>query len=127
MPRRISITCLLLAWLCANGAVWNVVQLVAWAKMFHDNSQTMSTPQALAVTFNGSKPCELCQLSHAAQETAREQLPRATDLGGSEKILLACHVTAPLVLTTPDFAWPGVVHDSGLTRTEPVPVPPPRA
>ena len=33
--RTLSIACLCLAWLCANGALWNVVQLVGWAKMFH--------------------------------------------------------------------------------------------
>ena len=126
MRRRISNFALLLAWLCANGAVWNVVQLVGWAKMFHDNSQVMSTAKALQVTFDGSKPCEFCHISQAAQETAREQLPRDADLGGSDKIVLAFHVTAPLVLHVPDTAWPGVVHDTGLMRTEPVPVRPPR-
>ena len=124
--RRISITCLLLAWLCANGAVWNVVQLVAWAKMFHDNSQVMPATEALDVTFNGSKPCALCHLSQAAQETAREQQPREADLGSSERFLLAFHSVAPLVLNVPESDWPGVVHDTGLTRTEPVPVRPPR-
>ena len=126
MRRRFSILALILAWFCANGAVWNVVQLVAWAKMFHDNSQVMSPAKALDVTFNGSKPCELCHFSQAAQKTEREQRPRDADLGGSNKIVLAFHVTAPLVLHIPDTDWPGVVHDIGLTRTEPVPVRPPR-
>ena len=126
MRRHISLFALLLAWLCANGAVWNVVQLVAWAKMFHDNAQVMSTTRAIQVTFDGSKPCELCHISQAAQETAREQQPRDADLGGSEKIILSLHVTAPLVLHAPATGWPGVAHDTGLTRTEPVPVRPPR-
>ena len=126
MRRRIPLFALLLAWLCANGAVWNVVQLVGWAKMFHDNAQVMSTAKAFQITFDGSKPCEMCHISQAAQETAREQLPRDADLGGSDKIFLAFHVTAPLVLHAPDTTWPGVVHDTGLTRTEPVPVRPPR-
>jgi len=39
--RKFSIGGLLLAWLCANGALWNVVQVVAWAKMLHDYSQVM--------------------------------------------------------------------------------------
>jgi hypothetical protein len=124
--RHISLFALLLAWLCANGAVWNVVQLVGWAKMLHDYSQVMPTAKAIQVTFDGSKPCELCQLSQSAQDAAREQQPRDADLGGSDKTLLAFHVTAPLVLHMPDTDWPGVVHDTGLTRTEPVPVRPPR-
>ncbi len=126
MRRHLSITCLLFAWLCANGAVWNAVQLVAWAQMFHDYSQVMPTAQAIQVTFDGSKPCELCHISQSAQDTAREQQPRDADLGGSDKILLAFHVTAPLVLHVPATDWPGVVHDTGLLRTDPVPVRPPR-
>jgi hypothetical protein len=124
--RHVAIFFLLLAWLCANGAVWNVVQLVGWAKMFHDNSQVMTTAKALRVTFDGSKPCEFCHISQAAQKTAREQLPRDADLGGSDKILLAFHPDAPLVRHVPATAWPEVAHDTGLTRTEPVPVRPPR-
>ena len=126
MRHRISITALLLAWLCANGAVWNVAQAVAWAKMIHDYSRVMPAAKAWQVTFDGSKPCELCKFSRTAQETEREQLPREADLGGSDKILLAFHVAAPLVLHVPDTAWPGVDHDTDLTRTEPVPVRPPR-
>ena len=126
MRRRISITCLLLAWLCANGAVWNVVQLVAWAKMFHDNSQVMTATEALDVTFNGSKPCALCRLSQVAQETAREQQPHEADPGSSERFLLAFHSIAPLVLNMPDSDWPDLAHDTGLVRIESVPVRPPR-
>ena len=102
------------------------MQLVAWVKMFHDNAQVMTAAKAIQVTFDGSKPCELCKISQAAQETEREQLPHDADLGGSDKILLAFHVTAPLVLHVPDTGWPGVVHDIGLTRADPVPVRPPR-
>jgi len=123
---RISITCLLFAWLCANGAVWNVVQVVGWAKMLHDNSRVMSAAKAIQVTFDGSKPCQFCHLSQAAQDTARKQQPSAADLGSSDKILLAFHVAAPLVLNVPDSTWPGAVHATGLVRTNPVPVRPPR-
>lgn len=126
MRRRISITCLLLAWLCANGAVWNAVQLVAWAQMLHDNAQIMPVAQAIKVTFDGSKTCELCVFSQTAQETARDQLPVDAALGGTDKIVLALHVIAPLVLIMPDSVWPGVARDTGLVRTETVPVRPPR-
>jgi len=30
------------------------------------------------------------------------------------------------VVAAPDFAWPSVIHNIGLTRTEMVPVTPPR-
>jgi hypothetical protein len=125
--RRVSILALCLAWLCANGALWNVVQVVAWAKMFHDYAQIMPAAQALRLTFDGSAPCDLCHISQKAQDAAREQLPRDADVGGGmEKLLLLAESAPAVVLAAPDFPWPGVVNDAGPTRTEAVPVPPPR-
>ena len=126
MRRPLAITALCLAWLCANGTVWNVVQVVAWANMFHDYSQVMPVAQALQITFDGSAPCELCHFTEKAQAAARDQLPREVALSGAEKVLLATEATAVLVLAAPAFAWPGVVPDAGPARTDPVPVPPPR-
>ena len=127
MRRHFSICCLLLAWLCANGAVWNVVQVVAWAKMFHAYSQVMPVSQALAVTFDGSNACDLCSITQQAQDAAREQLPHEAVLGGSDKFVLAqASVAEPLFLLAPEVSWPGVAHDVGLTRTDPVRLTPPR-
>lgn len=128
MRRTLSTVCLILAWLCANGAVWNVVQVVAWAKMFHEYSQMMPAADALELTFDGSAPCELCTIVQDAQDTARSQLPADAALGGGEeKILLVCDSAPVPVVTAPDLAWPGLADEAGLTRTETVPVPPPRA
>lgn len=106
--------------------VWNVVQVVAWARMFQQFSQVMPAARALQATFDGSAPCPLCKLSQTAQDNARKQLPAEAALGASDKLLLVCDTSAPVILVRPDSAWPGVVHDTGLTRTEAVPVPPPR-
>lgn len=126
MRRLVSTTALLLAWLCANGAVWNVVQVVAWAKMFSDYSVAMPASEALRVTFTGDA-CELCHVVQAAQDTAREQLPQDAALGGSDRLLLALPTAPAVVVCAPDFAWPGLVNEAGLLRIEAVPVPPPRA
>ena len=127
MRRHLSIGCLLFAWLCANGALWNVVQIVAWAKMFHDYSATMPTAEALELTFDASKPCKLCCIAKSAEETARKQLPREAVLGGGvEKLLLIAECAPAVVVPVPDFIWPGVTDDTGLIRKEAVPVPPPR-
>jgi hypothetical protein len=127
LRRNLSIICLLTAWLCANGALWNVVQVVGWVKMIHDYSQVMSVAKALEITFDGSAPCSLCHLSQSAQDTAREQLPHDDALGGGlEKLLLISESTAPVVVPAPDFVWPGVANATGLMRTDEVPVTPPR-
>ncbi|MEI7566788.1 MAG: hypothetical protein EBT98_07100 [Opitutaceae bacterium] len=127
MRRPLAIFSLGLAWLCANGALWNVVQVVGWAKMFHDYAQVMPASQALAVTFDGSAACDLCHVSQTAQDAAREQLPRDAALGGGmDKLLLLADSVPTLVVAAPDFAWPSVIHNIGLTRTEMVPVTPPR-
>ena len=128
MRRRLSIFALCLAWLCANGALWNVVQVVGWAKMLRDYSAVMPATQAIKIIFDGSAPCDFCQLSQSAEDTARQQLPRDSELGGGmEKLLLAVGDAVAVVVTAPAQKWPGVVNDAGLTRTESVPVPPPRS
>lgn len=126
MRRTLSTITLVVAWLCANGAVWNVVQVVAWAKMFRDYAEVMPTHEALRVTFEG-EACNLCHVVQSAQDTARDQSPRDDALGGSDRITLAFHATPPLVVIAPEFAWPGLVPEAGRTRTDAVPVPPPRA
>ncbi len=128
MRRKISLLCLLLAWLCANGVVWNAVQVVGWAKMFHDYSQVMPATQAIKLTFSGEAPCDYCHLAESGREAAREQLPVNAALGADTERILFVADCAPIILVAaPDSAWPGVANDFGHLRTESVPVPPPRA
>ncbi|MBA4136580.1 MAG: hypothetical protein C0518_04610 [Opitutus sp.] len=115
----------MLAWLCANGAVWNVVQVVAWAKMFRDYAEVLPTAQALRLTFAG-EACELCHFAQAGQDAARDQLPRDAALGASDRLLLVFQAAPPLVMSPPEFAWPGLVPEIGRLRWDGVPVPPPR-
>lgn len=126
MRRKAAIACLFLAWFCANGAVWNVVQVVAWGRMFADYSRVMPVGRALALTLDGSKPCEMCHVAQAGQDAARDQESPAA-LAGSDKLVLAFQVAAPVVVTAPADAWPGAVDAIGPARTDAVPVPPPRA
>jgi hypothetical protein len=124
--RKLSLACLLCAWFCANGVVWNVVQVVGWAKMMHDYSEVMPVARAIEVTFSGEAPCHFCHISRAAEDTAQQQLPHDVLGGAAEKILfLSDCAPAPLVLA-PAVTWPGVADATGRTRTEAVPVPPPR-
>ena len=126
MRRKLSIGSLLLAWLFANGAVWNVVQVVAWVKMYHDYVLVMPTAQALQLTFDGSKPCAICVITQKAQDATRDQLPREAAPGGGDKLVLTCELPVAVILSVPASAWPGVSDDAGSARTEAVPVRPPR-
>ena len=122
MRRTVSILSLCLAWLCANGALWDAVQVFAWGKMVHDYSRFMTVGQAIEITFDGSAPCELCAaVDEAKQGQTDQQVERS-----HERVLLACQAPEKILLTVPPTAWPGVADATGLTRTEPVPVPPPR-
>ncbi|MFI5336557.1 MAG: hypothetical protein ACHQ5A_07220 [Opitutales bacterium] len=125
MRRHASLACLLLAWFCANGAVWDAVQVVAWGRMFSDYSQFLPVAKALEKTFDGSQPCEICRIAQHGQDTTARQQPAAI-ADTSDHLVLACETAAPLVLTAPDFSWPSVVDDTGSARAERVPVPPPR-
>lgn len=127
MRRHVSIACLILAWLCAHGAVWNVVQAVAWVNMFRGYVQQMPAEEALAATFDASRPCDLCTIAQHAQETARDQLPRDAAFGASDKLVLDCPTVTPFVLVAPNPNWPGCLDITGPARTDTVPVPPPRA
>lgn len=126
MRRRLSFAALVLAWLCANGAIWNAVQVVAWAKMISDYSRVMPMTRAIRITFDGSAPCTLCVMTEQARDAAREQLPQETTLGATEKLLLTFQPAPVFVLTAPESAWPSNGDLTGLTRTDPVPLPPPR-
>ena len=127
MRRKFSLLCLVFAWICANGVVWNAVQVVGWATMLRDYARVMPLAQAISVTFSGDAPCGYCQLAEAGKQADREQ-PADTALGASaEKILLLAETAPAPVLVPPSVDWPGVANAAGLRRTDPVPLPPPRA
>jgi hypothetical protein len=123
--QKLSIACLLFAWLCANGALLDTVQVFAWGKMFAENVRTLSVAEALATTFDPAKPCEMCLGVAAAKETAKQQLPATTERS-EEKLLLALHRPALPVFVSATADWPATLASVPPSRTEPVPLPPPR-
>jgi hypothetical protein len=123
--RTFSITCLLFGWLCANGAVWNVVQAVAWGRMFATYAQTLSVGAALRETFNPAKPCEICVAVKAARTADCERAPTAP-APQSAKVDLAIELPSVFVFSMPQVSWPQVREPAVLARTDSVPVPPPR-
>jgi hypothetical protein len=77
--RTVAITSLLFAWLCANGALLDAVQVFAWGKMFAENARSQPLGAALRATFDPAKPCQFCLGVAAAKETAKQQLPSSVD------------------------------------------------
>jgi hypothetical protein len=123
--RRIATAALVIAWLCANGALWDAMQVAAWGKMFAGYSESMSITQALSVTFDGSKPCEMCSGIAKAKETATKQMP-ATERQAAAKFVLAIHTVETPVFVNELDDWTMSPPLGIRERTDPVPVPPPR-
>ena len=126
MRRAIAISSLCFAWLCANGAIWDAVQVFAWGKMFVGYVQTMGTGAALSQTLDASKPCPICLTVRKAKATEQQQATPQTERS-AERIVLACEVPTALVFAKNDSKWPAVRGLAAPSRTERVPVPPPRA
>jgi hypothetical protein len=124
--KNVAILSLLFAWLCANGALLDGVQVFAWAKMFAGYTQTMTVAAALRETFDPAKPCEMCLGVAAAKDTARKQLPASVE-NSTEKIVLALEAANKIVQAPVPDAWPPLAAVAALSRSEAVPVPPPRA
>lgn len=126
MRQRIATAALVLAWLCANGAVWDALQLAAWGKMFASYSALMPVNQALTETFDPAKPCEMCVgIAKARGESRQKQ--SAIEQQVSPKFLLVMEATPSPIFANEPGEWPRVSGRRLIVRTDPVPLPPPRA
>jgi len=94
--------------------------------MYAGYSNSMSVAAALDATFDPEKPCNLCVGISAARDTAKHQLPQDVERT-AEKLLLALHRAEPFVLTHDTGHWPAALASVASSRTDSVPVPPPRA
>lgn len=125
MRKNPAILALFFAWLCANGALLDAVQVLAWTRMFAGYSATMSAAAALEKTFDPARPCQMCLQVAAAKQASKQQLPQAIERSG-EKLTLALHRSPPILFDHLPTAWPAALARVAPSRTEAVPVPPPR-
>lgn len=125
MRRHFSIFCLCAAWLCANGALLDVAQVFAWARMFAGYAQTESVGAALRNTFDPAKRCPICLAVEKARDASREQQPPAATVA-LEKIVLICQHTEIFLTPAAPREWPESAPAFAPARHEPVPLPPPR-
>ena len=121
--RTVAIVSLGLAWLFANGAVLDVVQVIAWGKMVRDfNRAGLTFEASVRKTLDGSAPCEIC----SAVQQAKKQTPAAPVEHSAQKLVLAC-TPADLPVVPPALeAWPAPDTLSAPMRSEAVPLRPPR-
>ncbi len=126
MKRQISVAFLIVAWVCAQGAVWDVAQAVAWGKMFAGYVQTETVGDSLRLTFDQQKPCEWChfvQEARNAEKDSGEENEPGRDTG---RLILALphkemwHPDPPRFFVLYELGWrPGGFSAEGRT-------PPPR-
>lgn len=126
MSRKLAIVSLAFAWLCANGVLWDAMQVVAWGKMLAGYTETMPLGDALRATFDPAKPCEMCVGIAKAKDATQKQAP-APEPGSAAKFHLAMHVVESPVFAPAPAAWPVARTTMLRERTDPVPLPPPRA
>ena len=102
------------------------MQVFAWGKMFAENARTLPLGEALRTTFDPAQPCALCLGVAAAKDTAARELPSSVERPAAEKFLLALHSSARPFFLSPSADWPVTLASVPPSRTEPVPLPPPR-
>jgi hypothetical protein len=69
---RIARAVVVLALCLSIGAHWVVLQSVAWGTMVVRYSQQVSLTQAVAQTFDGEHPCNLCKRISAARHSEKK-------------------------------------------------------
>ncbi len=79
MQSRFARILVLLAAVQILGGHWAVLQSVAWVKMVVAYSQDESLPVAIAKTFDGTHPCDLCKVVTAGRD-AEGKSPIAKDV-----------------------------------------------
>ena len=126
MKKNVAIASLLLAWLCANGALLDLVQVFAWGKMFSGYVKTMPVAAALRETFDPAKPCDMCVSVASAKGDLEQKSAPATVARDGERLLLAFHTVTPIIFVKAKAEWPAALASVATVRREPVPVPPPR-
>jgi hypothetical protein len=125
MPRRIAFVSLLCAWLCASGAMLDLAQGVAWARMFVGYAGRESVVAAARDTFDPAKPCAICVAVGKAR--AAGQHGTAAPAAGAEKLVMICQESGSYMGSRPDRAWSKVDAACPPGPAEDVPQPPPRA
>ena len=113
---------MILAICMSIGAHWAALQSVAWATMLVEYSQHATLKKAIAQTFDGDHPCNLCK-----RVVAEQQLPKKSDTQKSQTrpdLICAARI-AGLWPQCCDIEFPGAIALASEQNSSP-PTPPPR-
>lgn len=124
--RLLAIASLAFGWLCANGALWDVMQLAAWGKMFAGYSATLPLGEALRQTLDPTKPCEMCVGIAKAKDDAAKHTPAPENASAGAKFLLALEGCDAPVFRRDAEVWAVLASAAPLDRGDPVRLRPPR-
>jgi hypothetical protein len=125
MARRLAPACLLLAWLCASGAMLDVAQVVAWSRMFAGYARSECVLSAARDTFDPERPCALCRAVSKAREASSGRGQAAPD-AGARKMVMVFQAVETLVAPAPGTAWTETQEAPPKAMWAEVPLPPPR-
>jgi hypothetical protein len=125
MRQRLQLSALLLAWLMATGSQWDLVQVLAWGRMFASYSRSMSVESALRLTFNPDKMCSVCKMVKAAKQQ-QEQSPVAPSKALGKILLVFAPVPTVFVAAAPTERWPAGMKTMLSAERGAPPIPPPR-
>jgi hypothetical protein len=70
--KRLGKIFLVLALVAMLGAHWALLQTVAWTTMLADNLHSDSFCAAVAKTFDGNHPCDLCKAIAAGKQSEKK-------------------------------------------------------
>ena len=104
------------------GLHWTLLQAVAWTGMVVNYSQTAPLTVALAKTFDGKHPCQLCRLvdegqkSEKKQDTLKPVIKLEVFLGANQVMLFPPRFDSP----------PAPLSDPLIVRCQTPPTPPPK-
>ena len=123
MTPRIAHTVVVLALCLSIGAHWVVLQSVAWGTMIARYAQQTCLTQAVAQTFDGDHPCNLCKRISAAQHSEKKNDAQSVTF---KPDLICATRRITLLPRSADFLFARVEMTASQLAHSP-PTPPPRS
>lgn len=128
MRRRLFLVLTLSTWLLATGCPWDLMQTVAWGRMFVSYSRSMPLVQAVKKTFSGDAMCGVCELVQDARHRTESDGAKVPGPKTPEKIFFVAPQRALVFAAAADRCTglvPRVTALASADRARP-PLPPPR-